>query len=240
MKRLIMTSSSGSSLTRAGLAEVGIISFFRFVGGPLPSPKELEAYFGLRSDQDPVGHWSHWSPRGRWPQEAKARRDLALIEFCDAYEMIELWFDPDPNDQLQLIWLLDHFRAYPATVAKLKLRLVGFDLMTTHETWGEWDKVPLVNVRPADIETASMCWQAYRTTVLAGFPPEMERPGDAKARWECFLQSRLTMTDFGEEVLKHELDFSQYNPVNRWWGGTELIKERLWRWDAKSRALVAP
>jgi len=79
-----------------------------------------------------------------------------------------------------------------------------------------------------------------RTPVVAGFPPEMERPGDAKARWECFLQSRLTMTDFGEEVLKHELDFSQYNPVNRWWGGTELIKERLWRWDAKSRALVAP
>ncbi|WP_283848772.1 hypothetical protein [Bradyrhizobium brasilense] len=37
-----------------------------------------------------------------------------------------------------------------------------------------------------------------------------------------------------------ELDFSQYNTIHRWWGGTELTNERLWRWDAESRALVAP
>ncbi|WP_407169586.1 hypothetical protein [Bradyrhizobium sp. ORS 111] len=321
MKRLIMTSSSGSSLIRSGLAEVGIISFFRFVGGPLPSPKELEVYFGLRSDQDPVEHWSHWSLRGRWPQEAKSRRDLALIEFCDPYETIELWFDPDPNDQLQLIWLLDHFRAYPATAAKLKLRLVAFGLMTTHETWGEWDKVPLVNVRPADIETASMCWQAYRTTTpeacfdvvhrdLSAFPllrpalldllqelpwstsglgatemrlleliaagltrtnalfylrgfrqrgvlTDMEvgtllqglahgpqpaiaglddelrviAPENLRNRMEAYRRSRLSLTEFGKAVLAHEEDFSSYNPIDRWWGGTHLTNDNLWRWS---------
>jgi hypothetical protein len=164
MKRLILTSSSGSSLTRSGLAEAAITFFFRFIGRPLPPPRELETYLGLRSDQDPVGHWSHWSPRGTWPQDAKARRDLALVEFCEPYEIIELWFDPDPNDQLQLIWLLDHFRAHPAMTARLKLRLISFNLITTHETWRGWNEVPLVDVRPADLETASVCWQAYQAT----------------------------------------------------------------------------
>jgi hypothetical protein len=22
-----------------------------------------------------------------------------------------------------------------------------------------------------------------------------------------------------------------HNPIHRWWGGTELTSERLWRWD---------
>ena len=51
---------------------------------------------------------------------------------------------------------------------------------------------------------------------------------------------RLSLTDFGQEVSDRELDFSQYNPIHSWWGGTELTNERLWRWDAESRTLVAP
>ncbi|WLA87381.1 hypothetical protein [Bradyrhizobium elkanii] len=41
-------------------------------------------------------------------------------------------------------------------------------------------------------------------------------------------------------VSDRELDFSQYNPIHRWWGGTELTNQRLWRRDAESRTLVAP
>ena len=40
---------------------------------------------------------------------------------------------PTPTDQLQLIWLLDYFRAHPETVAKLVLRLVDFDLIMARE-----------------------------------------------------------------------------------------------------------
>ncbi len=50
----------------------------------------------------------------------------------------------------------------------------------------------------------------------------------------------MSVTDFGQEVLDGELDFSQYNPIHRWWGGTELTNDRLWRWDALGRTLVAP
>jgi len=42
-----------------------------------------------------------------------------------------------------------------------------------------------------------------------------------------------------DQRSRHERykDFSQHNPIRRWWGGTELTNDRLWRWDP---ALVAP
>ncbi|QOZ33375.1 hypothetical protein XH92_18245 [Bradyrhizobium sp. CCBAU 53421] len=79
-----------------------------------------------------------------------------------------------------------------------------------------------------------------RSPVLAGFPAEIEVPDDLKARDSRHRDSRLSLTDFGQDVSDRELDFSQYNPIHRWWGGTELTNDRLWRWDAESRALVAP
>jgi len=94
--------------------------------------------------------------------DAEERRDLGLAEFCEPYETIELWFDPDPNDQLLLIWLLDYFQAHPKTATKLVLRLVDFDLMMAREEelrrWEVFD----VLVTEAELETASMSWQAYR------------------------------------------------------------------------------
>ncbi|WP_208758131.1 hypothetical protein [Bradyrhizobium zhanjiangense] len=54
---------------------------------------------------------------------------MSLIEFCEPYDAIELWFDPNPEDQLQLIWLLDHLRSHSGPAQKLKLRLVPDDLI---------------------------------------------------------------------------------------------------------------
>jgi hypothetical protein len=117
MKRLILTSSSGYTLSRAGLADLVITFSFRFAWGPLPSPDELAAFLGPRSkEQGSDYYWSGYV--GGWSPAAKERRYLALVEFCEPYETIELWFDPDPNDQLQLIWLLDYFRAHPETAVK--------------------------------------------------------------------------------------------------------------------------
>jgi hypothetical protein len=31
-----------------------------------------------------------------------------------------------------------------------------------------------------------------------------------------------------------------HNPIHRWWGGTELTNDRLWRWDAENGVLIAP
>lgn len=54
-----------------------------------------------------------------------------------------------------------------------------------------------------------------------------------------YKQSRLSLTDLGRAVLAGE-DFSHHNPIRRWWGGTLLVSERLWRWDRKGRLLIAP
>ena len=94
----------------------------------------------------------------------KASKDLGLLEFCLHFETVELWFDPGPNDQLQLIWLLDYFRPYPELVARLRLRLVDFDLISIPPTGlGKW-KAQDIDVTGAELETASSAWQAYRAT----------------------------------------------------------------------------
>jgi len=320
MKRLILTSSSGSTLSRTGLADLVIIIFFRFVWGPLPSPDELAAFLGPRSKEQGSGyHWSGYV--GRWSPDARDRRDLALVEFCEPYETIELWFDPHPNDQLQLIWLLDYFRAHPETAGKLVLRLVDFDLMMAREEelrrWQVFDAA----VTKAELEAASMSWQAYRAStpevcvdllsrnlsalpmlksalvdLLAELPsgvtglgvtemrllemlargfentnalfhlqsPRSRRifqefeigylldglahgPKPAVAglddelrildrenlrdRQKAYQRSRLSLTEFGEAIVAHEEDFSRHNPIDRWWGGTHLTNDRLWRWN---------
>jgi hypothetical protein len=55
-----------------------------------------------------------------------------------------------------------------------------------------------------------------------------------------YKQSRLSLTDLGKAALAGEEDFLRHNPIHRWWGGTLLTNERLWRWDRESRLLVAP
>jgi hypothetical protein len=164
MKRLILTGESGVEFMRSDLAEVAIVFSFRFVWGPLPSPDELATYLAARSNQHAPGtHWSDFG--GRWRQANKARKDLGLVEFCQPYETVELWFDPDPNDQLQLIWLLDYFCSHPEIVARLRLRLVDFQLLgASVEELGRW-QVPAVGVTKDELETASVTWRAYRATM---------------------------------------------------------------------------
>ena len=51
---------------------------------------------------------------------------------------------------------------------------------------------------------------------------------------------KVTLTELGRSLLAREDDMWRHNPIKRWWGGTELTNERLWRWDRESRLLVAP
>jgi hypothetical protein len=69
------------------------------------------------------------------------------------------------------------------------------------------------------------------------FTEEMHKD---KARHARYRQSKLSLTALGNAVLTRTEDFSRHNPIHRWWGGTELTNDNLWRWDAASRALVAP
>jgi hypothetical protein len=116
MTRLVLAGDSGPSLFRADVADLVVYFPSRFVGGPLPSPDKLASYLGARlPDQRPGDHWLTYV--GRWPAAIKASKDLGLLEFCQHFDTVELWFDPAPNNQLQLIWLLDYFRASASRVA---------------------------------------------------------------------------------------------------------------------------
>ena len=67
-------------------------------------------------------------------------------------------------------------------------------------------------------------------------PFTLEMHNDA-ARHRRYKQSKLSLTPLGEAILAGTGDFSRHNPIHRWWGGTELTNDRLWRWKS---ALIAP
>lgn len=299
---------------------------FRFVWGPLPSPDELATYVATRSDKHGPGtHWSDYG--GKWLPGTGARKDLGLVEFCQHCKTVELWFDPNPNDQLQLVWLLDHFRSHPQIVARTRLRIVDFNLLgASGEELDRW-KVEAVDVTRDELETASATWQAYRATTpeacfdmlgrdlsalpllrpalldlleelpcgatglgatemrvleliangyastnalfyltelrqrrvfdsweigslleglahgprpaLAGLDDALRtlKTGDYRGRDEAYKRSRLSLTEFGKAIVAYKEDFSRHNPIDRWWGGTRLINDCLWRWNP---ALVRP
>jgi hypothetical protein len=162
MRRAILTSSSGATLKRDGndIADVVIPFTFRFVWGQLPSPDKLASYLGKGTGKHANGN--HWSDFVRWPWDV-GPAPLGLVEFCRYFETVELWFDPDPNDQLQLIWLLDHLCLHPEVLPRLKLGLVSFGLNSIPLKGLGNLQVALVDVAK-ELETASRSWQAYRAT----------------------------------------------------------------------------
>lgn len=321
MKRLILTSSSGSGLARSGLAELVISSSFHFEWGPLPSPEKLAAYFAARSaNLGPGDHWSDWGIR--WPKGIKDRKDLPLADFCERYDVVELWSDPAPRDQLQLVCLLDYLSSCSSLVRKLRLRLVASELTTERgeDLAASEPHIHIIRLTARELETAQLAWSAYRAAtpeacvdlvhqdlsallmlrpamldLLAELPSpstglgatemrflemlargfantgslfhlrshrrtfvfgetELGRlldglalgPNPAVAglddelrtidrenhrdRHAAYLRSRLSLTEFGEAVLAGKEDFSRHNPIDRWWGGTRLTNDRLWRY----------
>jgi hypothetical protein len=324
MKPLVLTGWIPLFL-KSEFADLAVYPFFRFGWGPLPPPDELAAYLGPGTPDIEHGH--HWSDFASGGNQSKNKHlmDLSLAEFCQHYETVELWFDTNPNAQLQLIWLLDYFRSYPKTVARLKFRLVDLAMIEL-ERFGRW-LPPAVDVTDKELETASAAWQAYQAPTpeacfdllgkdlsalpllkpvlidlveelpssstglgatemrmleliargysltnalfhlyqlrqtrvfgeweygylldglafgpkpaVAGLDEEL-RTLDRKNlrdRHPAYLRSRLSITEFGRAVLAHKEDFSRHNPIDRWWGGTHLTNDNLWRWNP---ALVKP
>jgi hypothetical protein len=61
-----------------------------------------------------------------------------------------------------------------------------------------------------------------------------------RQRRQRYEERRLSLTPLGEAIVAGHEDFSRHNPIHRWWGGTELSNDRLWRWDPAKGALIAP
>jgi hypothetical protein len=301
----------------------------RLVWGPLPSEAELEAFFAARQAQGEGFHWQDHTPA--WRLERSGGKDLGLIKFCARYGEIELWVDPDPNAQLNLMWLLDVLRGHEqlalnTTLVQADIGIGGLGLKKLRRR--QW---PRIKITKDHLETAGLAWKAWGAptpqvwfdllardlSLLPRLRPSVmelleELPGRAtglgateirmlelfserkaspyglfpgykhrnKRRvlgyWEAgelldglahcpapavagleegpftlemvenrerrrrYKQSRLSLTELGRAILANTEDFSRHNPIHRWWGGTELTNDRLWRWDMANRTLVAP
>jgi hypothetical protein len=71
------------------------------------------------------------------------------------------------------------------------------------------------------------------TPAVAGLDEELRTmPRDnLRDRVPAYKRSRLSLTDFGKAVVAHKEDCSRHNPIDRWWGGTHLTNDNLWRWN---------
>lgn len=75
--------------------------------------------------------------------------------------------------------------------------------------------------------------------VIAGIPEvDAARPHDASL-YEWFALP-LTLTEFGQSVLRGEADQVATNGIDRWWGGTHLAGRDCWRYDHEMGAVIAP
>ncbi|MGH6677621.1 MAG: hypothetical protein ACREDL_01460 [Bradyrhizobium sp.] len=332
--RLILTndSSSAGGLGVAQLADFRIGLERQLVWGRLPSDNELKVFFGPRRKRQHRQHRLHWldsSPR--WRLERIDAVGLGLIEFCARYDAIDLWIDPHPNDQLQLVCLLHCLAPHPEITSKLTL-LQADSRIADHppEELAKW-RLPAVKIGNDHLELAGKAWRAFgaptpqhwfdllekdlsvlprlkqailelleelpgRATGVGAtelrmlelisegnvgpfdvFPGHQKRNArrvygywevgalldglthcpapavsgldegpftmemhDDRSRHQRYNKSKLSLSLLGEAILAGRDDFSRHNPIRRWWGGTELTNDRLWRWDPAKRALLAP
>lgn len=292
---------------------------------------ELEALLSPRAAQPPAAGF-HWLDNLNGTHLAEARKQGAgLIEFCAGFETIELWPDPEPNAQLQLVWLLDQIRPH-ADVAS-KTVLVQTDTRIGDYPLTDWAERRLmaVPIRNDHLEAACAAWSSWRAPTpvawfdllardLSALPqlrntvialleelpacvtglgatemrmlellaaghvhpydlfPGHQKPSDRRTfgYWEVgelldrlahcpapavagldegpfddelhdaterhnrYKNSRLALTGLGKAILAQTDDFSRHNPISRWWGGTALTNDRLWRWDPDGGTLIAP
>ena len=57
---------------------------------------------------------------------------------------------------------------------------------------------------------------------------------------KAYLSSHLSLTSLGKAVLAGGADWAKHHTVDRWWGGTHLTEDNLWRWDSQAERLIAP
>jgi hypothetical protein len=164
MTRLILTAddSSAAALQRSGLADLVVPILHRFVWGALPSGAGLSAYLAPRTRQPKGGHWSDHASRHDF---ATIRgRKHGLLDLVDRCDSIELWMDSRPNDQLVLIWLLDHLRSRAETATKIVLRHIDMPLFDALPAQlASWTFVG-VQIRREHLDIAHLAWRAFRST----------------------------------------------------------------------------
>jgi hypothetical protein len=253
-----------------------------------------------------------------------AARD-AVVRRHRAFDTVELWFEHDLYDQLQLVQVLAFFAAERRTDGLLLVQaddFLGAQVARTILRFAERAR-PVARV---DLDLAAAVWAdlasptpqriatrlfrggasplPYLRPALGRFLEELPAPdnglgrteqtilelvgddgGDAKtlftralameeaafmgdwsffhlvedlafakvplitglkARRESeadpgrFAARRLKLTPAGEAVRKGEQDHAALSGLDRWWGGTRLLGDKVWRYDRERRRLVGP
>jgi hypothetical protein len=205
-----------------------------------------------------------WDSEGR-PEDWIAQRPHALSIHADHLSLAtaawEAWRAPAPVAWFELlsrdlrplpqlrnttIALLEELPSRTtglgATEMQMLARLAAgytrpYDLIPRHDrpndrvTYGLWEAGAL-------LDGLARCAHPAVSGLTEGpFDRELHVSEERLARYE---NSTLSLTDLGKAILAGEDDFSDHNPIHRWWGGTELTNDRLWRWDPTNRRLVAP
>jgi hypothetical protein len=161
MKRLILTnnSSAAGSLGVARAAHFFVSLERQLVWERSPSDAELSRFFGRRKRRQSKLNWQDYQPQHRL--EHISAVGLGLAELCSRFDTIELWMDPSPNDQLQLICLLHYLCACPDIASRLSLVQAHTPMGDqTPEVLTKW-KLPAVKISSDHFEVASQAWRAY-------------------------------------------------------------------------------
>jgi hypothetical protein len=176
-KRLIITNNDSASghLKVAHRGAVTIPLGRTLIWGRLMTDAELAVFFAPRREsktktktetetetklETEIGTEFHWLGHARrWRDETFE----SLVEMCTWADSVELWIDPRPNDQVQLICLLHYLRAYPDIAAKLlfiqSYTSMGGHLPKVHAKW----RLPVVKISEDHFELASRAWRALGT-----------------------------------------------------------------------------
>ncbi len=63
---------------------------------------------------------------------------------------------------------------------------------------------------------------------------------DNKEQFARYNKCNIALSQLGKRLAAGQDDLSNHNSICRWWGGTRLSNQSLWRWDAHVERLVYP
>jgi hypothetical protein len=168
-ERLIVASdhSACGNLKQAQLADAVLGALYDFTWGPVP----------LEVDEDPsrffdarLAAWDADPDTRDQPEDWKRERAAPMhpVDWSEqlpkigAYARIELWLDPSPNGQLQLLQLLDALARRPALLDRLFITHVPKPLGGCTPYAARQLNLPITKVGAAEVELATTAWRAYR------------------------------------------------------------------------------
>jgi len=102
--------------------------------------------------------------------------------------------------------------------------------MEVAQFWGDWG---FFNV----LAEMQYCERPLLDGFTAPFSIETLQDDDKRKN---FIQSELSLTEFGRSVLAAQSDFLDHNDINRYLGGTLIERRALWRWEWETSTLLAP